>query len=78
MSAMSETIVRRVRAEYLEMPGLHLTARQAARLWSLDQSLCDAVIAQLVNDAFLRQTPTGTFARTYVGMTNQHAHGGGL
>jgi hypothetical protein len=76
MSAMSETIVRRVRAEYLEMPGLHLTALQAARLWSLEQPVCDAVIARLVDDAFLRLTPTGTFARTSVGLTNQHAHGG--
>ncbi len=78
MSAMSEMIVRRVRAEYLEMPGLHLTARQAARLWSLEQPLCDAVIAQLVDDAFLRLTSTGTFARTCIGLMNHPTHGGRL
>ena len=27
--------VRRIRAEFLEMPGLRLTAPQAARLWSV-------------------------------------------
>ena len=33
--ALTET-VRRVRAEFLEMPGLKLTVQQAQRLWGVD------------------------------------------
>jgi hypothetical protein len=33
-------LTRRIRAEYLEMPGLRLTERQARRIWNLDASRC--------------------------------------
>ena len=32
-----QDVVRRVRGEFLEMPGLRLTAQQARRLWRLDE-----------------------------------------
>lgn len=31
-----EDLIVRISAEYLEMPGLRLTLRQALRLWGLD------------------------------------------
>ena len=43
-----EAIVRRVRGEFLEMPGLTLTVAQAGRLWGLEQDLCHRVIGTLV------------------------------
>ena len=43
-----------IRAEYLEMPGLHLTAGQVQRLWGLDASLCEALLTALVDGRFLR------------------------
>ena len=43
----------RIRAEYLEMPGLQLTAPQMWRLWRLDKTTCDAVVETLVEDGFL-------------------------
>lgn len=43
----------RIRAEYLEMPGLSLTRWQMQRLWLLDAALCDAVIDKLVATHFL-------------------------
>src|SRR5262249_55425831 len=55
-----EALARRVRAEFLEMPGLRLTLPQAARLWGMDLAACEAVIARLVRAAFLRWTPAGT------------------
>ena len=55
--------VRRVKAEYLEMPGLKLTRSQAARLWGLDRRVCDAVLATLVHDRFLTCTRTDAFVR---------------
>ncbi len=56
-------LVHRIRAEFLEMPGLRLTVRQAARLWGLDESACRAVIDALVGTAFLRRTTGGLIAR---------------
>jgi hypothetical protein len=53
----------RVRAEYLEMPGLILTRWQMRRLWLLDASLCDAVVEALVASGFLWRRPDNTYAR---------------
>jgi hypothetical protein len=36
--AISDAL-RRVKGEYLEMPGLRLTPAQAQRLWGLDRDL---------------------------------------
>ena len=52
----------RIRAEYLEMPGLRLTAPQARCLFGLDAETGDAVLAALVDAKFLSQTRTGMFA----------------
>ena len=59
-----EHVVRRVREEFKEMPGLRLTPAQARRLWGLEQEMCRAVIDALVSAAFLRWTPAGAVTRT--------------
>jgi DNA-binding IclR family transcriptional regulator len=43
------------------MPGLSLTAAQAARLWGLDRASCLVVLQALVTAGRLRQTPDGRF-----------------
>jgi hypothetical protein len=53
--------LRLIRAEYLEMPGLHLTRPQIQRLWRLDDDVCDALLGNLVATGFLRQTPRGAY-----------------
>jgi hypothetical protein len=58
-----EQIVRRVREEFREMPGLRLTPAQATRLWGVEHEVCRAVIDTLVLAAFLRWTPTGAITR---------------
>ena len=58
-----DRIVRRVREEFLEMPGLRLTPPQARRLWGLDGEACHAVIERLVACAFLKWTPGGAVTR---------------
>jgi hypothetical protein len=63
LSVPSPELLRRIRAEYLEMPGLRLTARQARCLFGLDAESCDAVLATLLDTKFLMRTPTGLFAR---------------
>jgi hypothetical protein len=49
-------LLRRVRAEYREMPGLRLTQRQAQRLWDLDSTTCERVLKALESTRFLRRT----------------------
>ena len=55
----NEMLVRRVREEFREMPGLRLTIAQACRLWGLELHICRALIESLVASAFLRWTPRG-------------------
>jgi hypothetical protein len=50
-----------IQAEYLEIPGLHLTRPQARRLWSLEPRICDALLDALVAVEFLRKTPREGF-----------------
>jgi hypothetical protein len=58
-----EDVLRRVRGEYLEMPGLRLTEAQARRLWNLDQASCEALLGALVDAQFLFKTRDGAFMR---------------
>jgi hypothetical protein len=52
-----------VQGEFRSMPGLTLTVRQAARLFSIEQSRCERVLGALVNDGVLA-TNGSIFART--------------
>jgi hypothetical protein len=58
-----QDVVRRIRGEFLEMPGLRLTPQQARRLWRLDETACDAVLGALVDARFLARTRDGAFIR---------------
>ena len=56
-------LIGRIRAEFLEMPGLRLTVSQASRLWGLDEGSCRRVIDALIGSSFLRWTPGGAVTR---------------
>ena len=56
---VSSALLRRIRAEYLEMPGLRLTAPQAQCLFGLDSETWDAVLAALLDAKFLSRTHNG-------------------
>lgn len=58
-----EGLIRRIKAEYLEMPGLHLSAAQAQRLWDLDAGTCATVLEALLADRFLAYTSNGNYRR---------------
>ena len=58
--------LRRATAEFLEMPGLKLTAAQAARLLSVDEVLCGRVLTALVESRFLAETSSARFVRASV------------
>ena len=57
-------VLRRVKGEYLEMPGLRLTIAQAQRLWGLDRSVCESLLGALVEAKFLFRTRDGAFVRS--------------
>jgi hypothetical protein len=59
---INERLVRRIRAEFLEMPGLCLTIEQAQRLWCLEPRTCEALLKSLIDSRFLRRTDRGLFA----------------
>jgi len=43
----------RIRAEYVEMPGLQLTLLQASRLFGADEGRCAGALGALARDGFL-------------------------
>jgi hypothetical protein len=58
-----ERTLQRLRSEFLEMPGMRLTAAQTQRLCGIDEGLCMAVLDALVDARFLRRNADGSYAR---------------
>jgi hypothetical protein len=55
-----DILLDRIRSEFLEMPGLHLTPAQA-RLWSLDRKVSDRILDELVRAGFLLRGRKGAY-----------------
>ena len=53
-------LANRVRAEFVEMPGLELTLPQAVRLWNLGLDDCRTIVDSLVDAGVLRWTAKRT------------------
>ena len=53
--------LRRIRAEYQEMPGLHLSKVEMQKMWGLEPSMCDALVDVLVAVRVLRRTVGGAY-----------------
>jgi hypothetical protein len=58
-----DDVLQRVQCEFLEMPGLRLTAAQARRLWNLDEAACDLLLRALIDAKFLFATRDGAYMR---------------
>jgi hypothetical protein len=56
-------VVQRLRAEFLEMPGLHLTAEQVQRLCGIERTVCHSVLDALTKAKFLYHKSDGHYAR---------------
>ena len=54
----------RLRAEFIEMPGLRLRAEQVQRLCGIERILCQTVLNELVSANFLRLKADGHYARS--------------
>ena len=62
-SNLTDQMLSRVCGEYLEMPGLRLTQKQAQRLWGMDEVTCRQILEFLVEVKFLRMSDVGSYAR---------------
>ena len=62
-TARVEEALRRIKSEFVEMPGLRLTGAQAQRLWGLEPDFCEAILGALVDAKFLVRTGDGVFVR---------------
>jgi hypothetical protein len=53
----------RIQVEYIEMPGLKLTAAQVRRLCDLPSDACETALNALVHAGVLRRLDDGSFLR---------------
>jgi len=61
--AQVEQMLTRICAEFLEMPGLRLTRRQAERLWGIEEETCAHLLDALLEAGFLQRTRNETYTR---------------
>jgi hypothetical protein len=59
----ASSLVRRIEAEFEEMPGLSLSLDQACRLFGLDAWRCERVLEALAADGFLVRNVRGQYRR---------------
>lgn len=59
----SERLLQRIRAEFLEMPGLKLTLDQAQRVFGLDAGQARRLLWELREDGFLACDARGAYVR---------------
>ena len=60
-SVVDDVVRRRAEAEYLEMPGLKLTAQQASRLWHLDAAASAQLLDSMVDAGVLYRASDGAY-----------------
>jgi hypothetical protein len=58
-----DRLLRRVMAEYEEMPGLAVSNRQASCLFGIEAGICGYLLTVLVSSGFLRQNEKGRYVR---------------
>jgi hypothetical protein len=58
-----EELVRRIRGEFEEMPGLSLTSVQASKLFGIPPDVCAGILSHLIAEGMLRLHSDGRYAR---------------
>jgi len=66
-TSKEDALLRRVRGEYREMPGMRLTVDQAMRLWDMDRQTCSELFASLVAAGFLEVDRDGRYRKAHSG-----------
>ena len=60
---LDQRVLERLRAEYLEMPGMKLRKEQVQRLCGIEPTMCKLVLDALVKASFLCLRSDGTYVR---------------
>ena len=68
---MDNLTLQRIRAEFLEMPGLCVTCQQARRLWGLDEDRCRQLLDGPVDARFFCRTGDGMYTRMTEGRASR-------
>jgi hypothetical protein len=61
---IDQQTLQRIYSEFMEMPGMRVTSRQAQRLWGLDERACRDALEFLLDTGFLYQPRDGIYMRT--------------
>jgi hypothetical protein len=69
MRTIDDVLVR-LRAEFVEMPGLQLTSAQVQRLCGIESTVCHLALTSLVDAKFLCVKGDGSYARLAEGGTH--------
>jgi hypothetical protein len=64
---LDRRVLERLRAEYLEMPGMKLRIEQVERLCGIEPTMCRPVLNALVKSNFLCLKSDGTYVRSTEG-----------
>jgi len=56
-----EELVRRIRGEFEEMPGLSLTSVQAIKLFGISPDVCAGILSHLIEEGVLRLKSDGRY-----------------
>jgi hypothetical protein len=71
----TEQLLDRIRHEFAALPGLRLSAAQAARVWGLDHATAATLLERLVSDEYLVRLADGVMMRsTVVRLLPEFAH----
>jgi hypothetical protein len=62
-TSREDNLLRRVRGEYRDMPGMRLTIDQAMRFWMMDWPTCTRIFDSLVAAQFLELDNTGRYRK---------------
>jgi hypothetical protein len=71
---LDQRVLERIRAEYLEMPGMKLRIEQVTRLCGIEQTMCQLVLDALVKANFLCLKSDGTYVRVTEGRSLPRPH----
>ena len=66
-TSQEDHLLRRVRGEFREMPGMRLTIDQAMRLWMIDRTTCTRLFDSLVAARFIEIDRTGRYRKAHSG-----------
>lgn len=62
-AARREALVRRILAEFEDMPGMALSLKQAGRFLGVDEKACARILAGLTKAGALRRTASAMYVR---------------